>query len=124
MGIVLFFPGIFLTTMLDCAGMLAWLYVAVLPLLFGAAAAEYPDPEPCTGACNVRDPAVIRRESDGLYFWFSSHDKIKYAASRSLFGPWTALGSVVPNGSKIELDGRDDLWVSDRPLRMRRSAWC
>lgn len=73
----------------------------------------YPPPGPCTGACNVRDPGLVVRESDGMYFLFSSHDQIKYASAKSLAGPWTHIGSAVPGGSSIDLAGNDDLWVSD-----------
>ena len=94
--------------------MFASTYLPLLLLLFETAVGQYPNPGPCTGACNVRDPALIRREFDGTYFLFSSHDKIGYASAESLAGPWTILGSVVPDGSVIDLPGWDDLWVSDR----------
>jgi len=29
-----------------------------------------------------------------------------------IVGPWTYLGAAVPDGSTIDLDGNDDLWVS------------
>lgn len=89
------------------------LFFAVLPLLFtGAVSQGFPNPRPCTGACNVRDPGLVRRTSDGLYFLFSTHEKIKYASAPQLDGPWTVVGAVVPQGSKIDLAGKNDLWVS------------
>lgn len=70
----------------------------------------YPSPGACTGPCNVHDPALIRRE-DGTYFRFSTGNKISYASAPAVEGPWTALGSVLPDGSIIDMEGRDDLWV-------------
>lgn len=72
----------------------------------------YAAPGPCSGACHVRDPALIQRASDGKYFRFSTGNKIAIASASDLSGPWKALGSVVPGGSSINLPGRDDLWVS------------
>jgi arabinan endo-1,5-alpha-L-arabinosidase len=94
--------------------MFCHLYLAALPLLLAALVRGYADPGRCTGACNVRDPGLVRRESDGRYFLFSTHERIQYSSSQSLAGPWTSVGSVVPNGSKIGLEGRNDLWVSIR----------
>lgn len=74
------------------------------------------NPGSCLGACNVHDPALIRRESDGKYFRFSTGNKISYASSSSIEGPWTVLGSVLPSGSSIDLPGNDDLWVSNFSL--------
>ncbi|PLB35230.1 arabinan endo-1,5-alpha-L-arabinosidase [Aspergillus candidus] len=75
----------------------------------------YPAPGACTGPCNVHDPALIRRE-DGTYFRFSTGNKISYASAPAVEGPWTALGSVLPDGSIIDLEGRDDLWAPDIAL--------
>lgn len=92
--------------------MVSSLFLAVIPLLIGALAQGFPNPRPCTGACNVRDPGLVRRTEDGLYFLFSTHEKVKYASAKALEGPWTMLGSVVPKGSSIDLAGKNDLWVS------------
>ncbi|KKZ64070.1 hypothetical protein EMCG_01566 [[Emmonsia] crescens] len=73
----------------------------------------YAAPGPCSGACHVRDPALIQRASDGKYFRFSTGNKIAIASASDLSGPWKALGSVVPGGSSINLPGRDDLWAPD-----------
>lgn len=73
----------------------------------------YGSPGACSGACNIHDPALIRRESDGTYFRFSTGNKISYASASSIEGPWTAIGSVLPDGSSIDLDGNNDLWVGD-----------
>lgn len=79
--------------------------------LFTALVAGYAPPRGSTGDAHVRDPGLMRRASDGVYFLFSTGDKIKYARSASLDGPWTRVGSVVPEGSKINKPGRNDLWV-------------
>ncbi|KAL4762405.1 arabinan endo-1,5-alpha-L-arabinosidase [Aspergillus foveolatus] len=84
-------------------------------LLLGVAHG-YASPGACSGACNIHDPALIRRESDGKYFRFSTGNKISYASASSIEGPWTAIGSVLPDGSSINLDGNDDLWAPDVQL--------
>jgi len=81
---------------------LLWLLASVL----GA-------PNSCSGACNVHDPAVIRRASDGLYFRFSTGNEIQIATASALSGPWTIKGSVLPSGSSINLAGNTDLWAPD-----------
>ncbi|PYH98093.1 endo 1,5-alpha-arabinanase abnA [Aspergillus ellipticus CBS 707.79] len=73
----------------------------------------YADPEACSGVCTTHDPGLIRRESDGTYFRFSTGDKISYVSASSLEGPWTSVGSMLPDGSSIDLDGNDDLWAPD-----------
>lgn len=78
-------------------------------ITFGAAVT----PRSCSGACNVHDPAVIRRTSDGTYFRFSTGNRIQIATASSLSGPWTIQGSAIPAGSIINLDGRYDLWAPD-----------
>lgn len=72
----------------------------------------YANPGGCSGPCNVHDPALIQRSSDDRYFRFSTGNRISYASAPSINGPWTALGSMLPSGSSIDLAGRDDLWVS------------
>ncbi|KAF9889341.1 hypothetical protein FE257_007451 [Aspergillus nanangensis] len=73
----------------------------------------YGAPGACSGACNIHDPSLVQRESDGVYFRFSTGNKISYASSSSIEGPWTAIGSVLPGGSSIDLAGNDDLWAPD-----------
>jgi hypothetical protein len=82
--------------------------------LFAALAHGYANPGTCSGACNVHDPSLIQRSSDKVYFRFSTGNKISYAKASSISGPWTTVGSMLPSGSSIDLDGSDDLWV--RPL--------
>ncbi|KAJ8230675.1 hypothetical protein LV156_006511 [Aspergillus fumigatus] len=95
--------------------MSASVFVVVASCL-AALAHGYANPGSCLGACNVHDPALIRRESDGKYFRFSTGNKISYASSSSIEGPWTVLGSVLPSGSSIDLPGNDDLWAPDVSL--------
>ncbi|KAK2799708.1 hypothetical protein FQN50_008408 [Emmonsiellopsis sp. PD_5] len=80
-------------------------------LLFGARAQAYAAPGACSGACNIHDPALI--QEDGVYYRFSTGNKISYASAPAIEGPWTALGSVLPDGSSIDLPGNDDLWAPD-----------
>lgn len=79
--------------------------------LFAALASGYADPEGCSGSCVVYDPTIIQRSSDSKYFRFSTGNEISYASASSLFGPWTTIGSMLPDGSSIDLDGNTDLWV-------------
>ena len=93
--------------------------LSLLPTLFtvlGAAVsavAAYGAPGACSGACNVHDPAVIRRTSDGKYYRFSTGNKITIATAANLQGPWSNVGSALPSGSKINLGGNQDLWAPD-----------
>lgn len=84
--------------------------LGLLPL-FTTTVAGYANPGSCSGACNVHDPGLIRRVSDGKYFRFSTGNKISYASSSSIKGPWTVVGSVLPDGSSIDIPGYNDLWV-------------
>ena len=80
--------------------------------LFAALVRGYASPGSCSGACNVHDPTLIQRSSDSLYFRFSTGNEISYASSSSIKGPWSSIGSVLPDGSSIDLAGNTDLWVS------------
>jgi arabinan endo-1,5-alpha-L-arabinosidase len=60
----------------------------------------------------VHDPSVVLRD-DGTYFRFSTLDGINIATASSIDGPWTHQGSVLPNGSVIDLPGNKDLWAPD-----------
>lgn len=79
--------------------------------LFAALVQGYANPGSCSGACNVHDPSLIQRTSDGKYFRFSTGNKISYASASSIKGPWTTIGSMLPSGSSINLAGNTDLWV-------------
>jgi arabinan endo-1,5-alpha-L-arabinosidase len=69
-------------------------------------------PMACSGVCNnAHDPALIRRD-DGKYFRFSTGGKIAVHTAPGITGPWTYKGAAIPAGSKINLKGKDDLWVS------------
>ncbi|KAJ5730452.1 uncharacterized protein N7483_004960 [Penicillium malachiteum] len=78
-----------------------------------ALAYGYANPETCSGECVIYDPTLIRRSSDGTYFRFSTGNEISYCTASSLLGPWTSVGSVLPDGSSIDLDGNTDLWAPD-----------
>lgn len=75
--------------------------------------ASYAPPGACTGACNVHDPAIIRRVSDGTYFRFSTGNRIQIATAPDISGPWSIRGSALPSGSSIALPGNTDLWAPD-----------
>jgi arabinan endo-1,5-alpha-L-arabinosidase len=83
----------------------------VKPVLFAVLVQGYANPGSCSGACIVHDPTLIQRSSDNRYFRFSTGNKISYASSSSINGPWTNIGSMLPGGSSIDLAGNDDLWV-------------
>ncbi|KAL9582304.1 MAG: hypothetical protein Q9203_005550 [Teloschistes exilis] len=92
---------------------------SLLPLLpvLASSITAYPNPGPCTGACNVHDPALILRPSDNTYFRFSTGSSIQIATTYSLAGPWTIAGSALPqNGSSIDLPGNTDAWAPDVSL--------
>lgn len=92
------------------------LLLPLLPVLASSITA-YPTPEPCTGACNIHDPALILRPSDNTYFRFSTGPSIQIATACSLAGPWTIAGSALPqNGSSIDLPGNTDAWAPDVSL--------
>ncbi|KAJ7616066.1 glycoside hydrolase family 43 protein [Roridomyces roridus] len=79
-----------------------------------ASATTFPDPLPLTGPFFfVHDPSLVQRESDGKYFLFTTHDKAGIITATNLEGPWTEVGSILPNNSTIQLPGRDDIWAPD-----------
>ncbi|KAJ5593921.1 uncharacterized protein N7459_000129 [Penicillium hispanicum] len=82
-------------------------------LLFAALVHGYANPGSCAGACNVHDPSLIQRSSDNTYFRFSTGNEISYASASDIAGPWTIVGSMLPDGSSIDLDGNTDLWAPD-----------
>ena len=87
---------------------------SIIASLMGLAASVYgyADPMACSGVCNnAHDPALIRRDSDGRYYRFSTGGKIAIHSAKTINGPWTYLGAAIPAGSKINLAGKDDLWV-------------
>ncbi|KAF2260429.1 putative arabinan endo-1,5-alpha-L-arabinosidase A [Lojkania enalia] len=85
---------------------------SILPFC-SAAFAAFANPLPCSGVCvNAHDPALIRRD-DGTYFRFSTGGKIAIHSAPSIQGPWVYQGAAIPNGSKINKAGKDDLWAPD-----------
>lgn len=92
--------------------MLPRLITAVTASLFATAAVAYPEPEPCYGACYVRDPALVKRESDGSYWKFTTGDMIGIYKAPTLWGPWVFEGSVLPEGSIMD-PGNENLWAPD-----------
>ncbi|KAI9984343.1 hypothetical protein PInf_005691 [Phytophthora infestans] len=84
-----------------------------LPLLVAGVTNGYAYPQACSGVCtNAHDPSIIRRD-DGTYFRFSTGNKIAIHSAPDLTGPWKYLGAAVPDGSKINLKGRDDIWAPE-----------
>ncbi|EMD39838.1 glycoside hydrolase family 43 protein [Gelatoporia subvermispora B] len=79
--------------------------------------ANFPDPLPLEGDFFfVHDPSLVQRRSDGKYFLFTTHDKGGIITADNLAGPWTVVGSILPNNSSIQLAGRDDIWAPDVSL--------
>jgi arabinan endo-1,5-alpha-L-arabinosidase len=76
-----------------------------------AQAAAYANPGACSGECWTHDPSVVKR-ADGTYFRFATGSKIGIWKATSLSGPWSYQGAAIPKGSSINLDEKDDLWVS------------
>lgn len=58
---------------------------------------------------------MIQRRADGKYFRFSTGTGVSTMISDSLKGPWKDVGSALPEGSKIQLDGvgSKNIWVCD-----------
>ncbi|KAJ7057709.1 glycoside hydrolase family 43 protein [Mycena amicta] len=74
----------------------------------------FPNPLPLTGPFFfVHDPSLVQRPSDGKYFLFTTHDKAGIITADRLEGPWTVVGSILPDNSSIQLPGRDDIWAPD-----------
>jgi arabinan endo-1,5-alpha-L-arabinosidase len=87
--------------------------IALLALSWQVAA-EYPDPLSCSGVCNnTHDPALIQRASDGIWFRFSTGNKLSIHSASSETGPWEYKGFVLSNCSVIQVDGNCDLWAPD-----------
>ncbi|KXJ85236.1 putative arabinan endo-1,5-alpha-L-arabinosidase A [Microdochium bolleyi] len=78
-----------------------------------AVAQDYPPPGACSGACYTRDPALIKRPTDGKYFRFTTRDRITIQTATNIRGPWTSVGSVLARRSIINLPGNDVLWAPD-----------
>ncbi|KAF8181645.1 glycoside hydrolase family 43 protein [Mycena galopus ATCC 62051] len=78
-----------------------------------AMAAVFPDPLPIKGPFFfVHDPSLVQR-GDGKYFLFTTHDKAGIITATHLNGPWTEVGSILPDNSSIQLPGNDDIWAPD-----------
>ncbi|KAL0564544.1 hypothetical protein V5O48_017500 [Marasmius crinis-equi] len=69
------------------------------------------NPLPGSSDIVVRDPSIWYNPTSRKYFLFSTDEKIKIFTSPSLTGPWTRVGSVLPNCSKINLPGNCNLWA-------------
>ncbi|KAJ5316735.1 hypothetical protein PENANT_c016G08955 [Penicillium antarcticum] len=84
-------------------------------LLASALVSAYPNRGPCTGDCWTHDPSMIQRVSDGKYFRFATGTGVNTHTSPSVKGPWTDVGSALPDGSNIHIDGVDskNIWAPD-----------
>ncbi|EJF59885.1 glycoside hydrolase family 43 protein [Dichomitus squalens LYAD-421 SS1] len=90
--------------------------ISCLTLIVGSLAA-FPDPLALSGdSFFVHDPSLVQRVSDGKYFVFTTHNKGGIITATNLAGPWTSVGSILPNNSTINLAGRDDIWAPDVSL--------
>ncbi|KAM5544237.1 hypothetical protein V8D89_001897 [Ganoderma adspersum] len=72
-----------------------------------------PNPLPGSSDVVVRDPAIWYNPDSKKYFVFSTANNIRIFTSTSLIGPWTQVGSVLPNCSVIDLPGNCALWAPD-----------
>ncbi|VDB94964.1 unnamed protein product [Peniophora sp. CBMAI 1063] len=71
-------------------------------------------PNPISGsAIQLRDPAIWYNSATKKYYVFATDNKIGIFTATSLNGPWTSVGSALPNCSIIQLDGRCVLWAPD-----------
>ncbi|KAI0746663.1 glycoside hydrolase family 43 protein [Daedaleopsis nitida] len=88
---------------------------SVVASLVSLASLAFAVPNPLPGSSNivVRDPAIIYNPNSQKYFVFSTDEGIKMFTSPSLTGPWTRVGSVLPNCSKVNLSGNCALWAPD-----------
>lgn len=86
---------------------------SAFPVSTTDSATKYPEVGFCMGDCWTHDPGMIQRESDGMYFRFSTGSGVNTMMSPSLEGPWVNEGPALPQGSVIKLNGVDsmDIWV-------------
>lgn len=88
---------------------LSWL--VGLPFLAAAAVSGYAAPGACSGICtNAHDPSIVQN-ANGTYYRFSTGNKIAVHSAPDISGPWKYEGAALPDGSSIDLKGKDDLWV-------------
>ncbi|TKA25733.1 hypothetical protein B0A50_05829 [Salinomyces thailandicus] len=95
--------------------MLPPLFLLTLALLPFSKTTPYPSPGPCTGTCTgpIHDPSLIRRRTDGLYFRFTTSNRLNTATAPTLSGPWSEPCPALPHCSIINVPGRCDLWAPD-----------
>ncbi|KAL1681718.1 glycosyl hydrolase [Schizophyllum commune] len=74
---------------------------------------DFPDPLEGSREIYVRDPAITYSQDLGKYFIFSTQEGIKIFTADDLTGPWERTGSVLPDCSKIELEGNCNIWAPD-----------
>ncbi|KAF9261023.1 glycoside hydrolase family 43 protein [Marasmius fiardii PR-910] len=88
-------------------------FLFLLASLFSVIASVFAVPNPLPGSENiiVRDPTIWYNPDSRKYFVFSTGGGIKIFTSPSLTGPWTNVGFVLPDCSKIDLPGRCEIWA-------------
>ncbi|TBU25240.1 glycoside hydrolase family 43 protein, partial [Dichomitus squalens] len=74
-----------------------------------------PNPLPGSSTVVVRDPAIWYNSASKKYFVFSTGTGIQIFTSTSLLGPWTNVGSVLPNCTVIPISVPKpcSLWAPD-----------
>ena len=78
-------------------------------------APSFPNPEACNGNCSyIHDPSLVQA-SDGTWFRFSTNGNIAIATAPDITGPWTYQGAMLPQGSSIQVDPNQQIWVSCSP---------
>ncbi|KAL8798060.1 MAG: hypothetical protein Q9182_006984 [Xanthomendoza sp. 2 TL-2023] len=89
------------------------LLISTFLSVLSVTADAYTKPLPCSGTCNnTHDPSLVYRD-DGTYFRFSTGGGIAIHTAPSIQGPWTYSGTALPNGSRINKTGNQDLWAPD-----------
>ncbi|RPA97621.1 endo-1,5-alpha-L-arabinosidase [Choiromyces venosus 120613-1] len=63
------------------------------------------------GGIHIHDPSLVKK--DKYYYSFGTHLRVTICRAPTLNGPWERLGSVLPDQSKIEFEGRNDTWAPD-----------
>ncbi|KZV63717.1 glycoside hydrolase family 43 protein [Peniophora sp. CONT] len=88
-------------------------FAALAQTLFALTALATPNPIAGTSSIGVRDPAMWYNSNNKKYYLFATGGNIGTWTSTSLAGPYTYVGAVLPNCSKIQLDGNCVLWAPD-----------
>ncbi|KAF2099543.1 endo-alpha-1,5-arabinanase precursor [Rhizodiscina lignyota] len=92
-------------------------FVAASPLTLNSKRQEgFPEPLPVSGnLSNCHDPSIVKHQTSGKWYRFCSNAG-RYFSSPGIGGPWTYVGSFLPNGSKLQIynpQPASDIWAPD-----------